>query len=321
MSAVTDGADILYCVDTFEVVVEGDIGDKDQWAPGAIPPSAVASSKEGVIPSVGISFDQAVGICANTPVIGPDGEQYGVKHLVTREEWRDAADGVPGPGGTEFPYGNEVDADICATPDQFGNPVYDGLQPTGSLPDCVSAFGLYDQCGNAWEWADAGLATDAEVWFDLTASAGLMIEVDDDGYLSVSSGWAPSLVHLMMMCGIGPDLTVDEDGRLLVWLNESSQAQFSSGLLMFGDGFHTISGDEFLPVVLGLPDVPSFPFNCPLIPILDPPSVPIPVKLGGAYYAGFPDSCGTMFHGLRHTHDFDGTIGFRCACPPMLFKE
>ena len=326
MGAVITGDTVLYCVDAYEVIVEGDMGDKDQLDPHAKPPTAVALSVKGVIPSTGVSFDQAVAICANTPVIDPAGGQHGFKQLVTVAEWRDAADGVPGRGGTRFPFGDEFDPTICATPDGSGAPIYQELQLTGSLPECVSAFGLYDQCGNAFEWADSGMSTDARGWFELTNSAGYSMGVDADGALTISAGWDPDLFQLRMAAiPIHEDLVVDEEGRLTVRFDPAQyvmRGEIPSGFLVFGDRPEGASGGAYLPITLLTKSPPMEADTVPLKPILDPPALPIPAKVGGAYYSGFPeDSCSTNAASFGHAHDFDGTIGFRCACAPVRFLE
>lgn len=317
---------VAYCVDTYEVIVEGDMGDKDQYDSSAHPPTAIAVSAPGVIPSIGVSYDQAVAICANTPVIDPAGVHRGFKHLVTSEEWRDAADGVVGKGGTRFPYGDDFDPNACATLDGDGRTVHQNLQPTGSLPDCVSAFGLFDQCGNAFEWADSGLTTDAQGWFGLAKSAGYPMGVDADGALIISSGWEPKLFRLHMASVLGTEhLVVDEDGRLTVPFDPARYAigeEIPSGFLIFAGRLEGSTGTAYLPVTLSTSDSPMQPDKVPLRPIFDPPALPIPAKVGGAYYTGSPkDSCSTSRQSLMHAHDFTGTIGFRCACAPVRFLE
>ncbi|MDP7113849.1 MAG: hypothetical protein QGH45_17905 [Myxococcota bacterium] len=149
MSLVGDpaGGDELYCIDTYEVVVEGEAGDLDQFAGGAQLPDAVAYSRPGEIPTAFISFGQALAICANTPVLDDDGVEVGRKWLATSAQWRDAADGVPGDGGSTYPYGDELDAAVCATPELDGTPVYDELQPTGSQVEWAFLDHTHDWSG------------------------------------------------------------------------------------------------------------------------------------------------------------------------------
>jgi len=73
--------------------------------------------------------------------------------LCTSAQWEDACDGVVGPGGSRYPYGDTYEAGRCATGDKRGAAL---KQPvlTGSRKGCVSAFGVHDMAGNLWEWAD-----------------------------------------------------------------------------------------------------------------------------------------------------------------------
>lgn len=131
-----------FCIDTFEAKVEGDLGDLgnlDQgtdWPDGST--TAVATSVQGVEPDVNLSWYQAVAVCENAG-----------KHLCTVAEWQAAC------GANLYPWGDAPPVDeVCAVPHEDGTTDWEWLVPTGSLPDCRSPAGVYDQLGNAWEWAD-----------------------------------------------------------------------------------------------------------------------------------------------------------------------
>jgi len=92
----------------------------------------------------------------------------GDKRLCTREEWTFACEGE---AMQPYPYyPGQVRRDVCnhdnKPPNVFlarhpGDPMAVRLDallvPAGSMPDCVSPFGVYDQVGNIDEWVEGGL--------------------------------------------------------------------------------------------------------------------------------------------------------------------
>ncbi len=134
-----------FCVDAWETTVTGERGPHDQgdtWPESAT--TALAEPIEGVVPSVGVSWYQAVAACANAG-----------KHLCTVAEWQAAC------GESALPWGTEPPPDeVCALPAPDSTTEWTELQPTGSLPDCRSPAGVFDQIGNAWEWADPQASDD-----------------------------------------------------------------------------------------------------------------------------------------------------------------
>jgi hypothetical protein len=320
MSLVGDPAsgDELYCIDTYEVVVEGESGDLDQFADGAQLPDAVAYSRSGEVPTAFISFGQALAICANTPVLNDDGVEVGSKWLATSAQWRDAADGVPGDGGSTYPYGDELDAAVCATPELDGTPVYDELQLTGSMDGCVSAYGVYDQCGNIWEWTDPGLYLDVDGWFDAAELGEFPLESDDDGTLVAGEDAELSRLDLFVSHLPLPELGVDETGALCVVVepDQIEPGGFPWGYLTLDlAGDNMANADGALPVEIQIPDPP--PPCLPLLLLANQDGVPLADKRGGAYYVGDPSWCQVEWAFLDHTHDWSGTIGFRCASEPL----
>ncbi len=137
------------CIDRYEATLtDDDLGYDDQI--GVYPDTetlAVAMSEAGVIPTAPLSWYQARGACLNAG-----------KHLCTVTEWQTAC------GEASFPWGEEPPAEEnCAVPAPDGTTPWTELQPTGSLPECRTPEGVYDQIGNAWEWADPEVLDEAGV--------------------------------------------------------------------------------------------------------------------------------------------------------------
>ena len=76
---------------------------------------------------------------------------YGMR-LPTQQEWQYLA---AGPKHLAYPWGNEKDYSKCNV---FG----DKILPVNALPEGVSPFGLYNMCGNVWEFT-------SEVYCDAAA--------------------------------------------------------------------------------------------------------------------------------------------------------
>jgi formylglycine-generating enzyme required for sulfatase activity len=70
-------------------------------------------------------------------------EYYGMR-LPTEPEWQYLA---AGPEHFRYPWGNKKEYSRCNV---YGT----GLVPVNSFPEGVSPFGLYNMCGNIWEFTD-----------------------------------------------------------------------------------------------------------------------------------------------------------------------
>jgi formylglycine-generating enzyme required for sulfatase activity len=68
------------------------------------------------------------------------------KRLPTEEEWQFAAQGND---ARKFPWGNEM------LPGHCNGEGSGGTTPVRAFPEGRSPFGLYDLCGNVWEWTES----------------------------------------------------------------------------------------------------------------------------------------------------------------------
>ncbi|MCX7957561.1 MAG: formylglycine-generating enzyme family protein, partial [Deltaproteobacteria bacterium] len=92
-------------------------------------------NKRGATPKTNVGLQEAESLC-----------QKAGKRLCSEEEWEKAC---KGPGNAKFAYGNTFVPGKCNTADAEGNK--SGLQASGSLPGCVSGYGVFDMSGNAAE--------------------------------------------------------------------------------------------------------------------------------------------------------------------------
>jgi formylglycine-generating enzyme len=97
----------------------------------------------GSHPVVLVRYDDAVAYCAwLSEAIGR------AARLPSEAEWEKAARG--GADGLRYPWGNDADPTRC---NYLSDPAVKrtrGTRPTGTYPP--NAYGLYDVCGNVWEW-------------------------------------------------------------------------------------------------------------------------------------------------------------------------
>ncbi len=310
MSLIGDDPATQFCIHTYEPVVTGNFGDKDQYATGAVPPSdIVMTSTAGVIPTVGYSTDQAFAFC--------DGLGW---HLATYEEWRLAA-----VGGSDdaYPYGDTYDPEACATlttvPSQE-------IQLTGSFSSCVSRNGVYDQIGNIWEWVDSEQTVDASAFFANMSAKGAHISEGDDGSVQMD----PASVNLSRLMIAGPannaTLSLDTEGNVIVTISSSTVwNDQDSGFLTYGwDGSHNADStptlaENDLPIQIILDDTPSTsaPYQGHLVVNHGLDGTPLVAKVGAADYVGEDPSQYTVdYVYIGHLHDFDATAGGRCVTTP-----
>lgn len=139
-----------FCISAYEMTMtEGQLGNKDQGAgfPDGSTRIEALVSASGLRPTM-TSWYQAYAAC----------ETQGWS-LCTSEQWEDACDGLPGPGGKIYP---SVDGEFvpgrCSIGDHRSN-LSMPLTLTGEMPGCRTESGIFDMQGNLWEWVDSGART------------------------------------------------------------------------------------------------------------------------------------------------------------------
>ena len=281
----------VYCVDPYEVaVVDG-----------------IAVSAAGVVPTEGLTFDEAQAACAAAMVVDEAGVARGPKHLITSAEWEDAADNVVGAGGTRYPYGDDWVDGACVTATAAGAPGTSGTQPAGGAPACVSSFGVYDQVGNLWEWMDPGYAVDSAKALARFAALGVTVQ-SPDGRTLLGEGPVEQLQ--LQVIGVLPGTVSAVEGRLFVSADQLAFPDRSRGFM------RALTDDPaagWYPVELEPVDGGAGGAWINADPSHE--GTAIPDKRGCAWYVGYGEGCDVHLAVLFHTHDFRGTIGFRCAAP------
>lgn len=291
-----------WCIDAYEVgLVDGAL-----------------VSAPALDPLVGFSFEDAVAACAATAALDAAGEPYAMRRLATSEEWTDAGDGVIGDGGATYPWGDAWDDTRCVTPTADGALQFEALQRTGSMPTCVSAFGVYDLVGNAWEWADPGLRFDVDAALATFAAGGVAIAEADDAALVWGGGEVDTI--RLNVAGVQPStLTVTPEGRL-----EVAAAQIEPRLSeFFGRG--NLEGVDLpgppLPVLLASTDPEDPGASWRVHTAREYDGRTLPDKRGCAWYTGNAGACALGAPSYAHMPDFAGTIGFRCVAPPYPIPD
>lgn len=99
-------------------------------------------NKERVVPRNFVNWTEAKELCEKEE-----------KRLCTSAEWQRACQG---PKYKKFPYGNRGNRSICNT-DNPGEPAYPRnltkyIKGSGTMPNCVSDYGVYDMSGGLSEW-------------------------------------------------------------------------------------------------------------------------------------------------------------------------
>lgn len=284
----------------------------DTWERAEVDGGTV--SAVGMVPLTGRTFEEAVAACEEL-VLDGGGEGYATAHLATQAEWEDAGDGVVGEGGTVWPWGDVYDASLCAIPTDEGEYPFDEIQLTGSMPGCVSSFGVFDQIGNAWEWVDSERDLDSADAASQFATAGITLAFDTDEAVSLVSGDPTPLT--VDAAGVRPPtLTIAADGHLEIGA-EQIEPPFDA---FFARGYLRVEGvDAFLPVALQTTDPADEAAPWRVYRAAEYDGRRLPDKRGCAWYTGNSTGCTLSTSNYTHLPDFDGTIGFRCVAPPFAW--
>ena len=112
---------------------------------------------------------------------------YGMR-LPTEQEWQYLA---AGPKHLRYPWGNKKDYNKC-------NCFSTGVEKVNSHPEGVSPFGLYNMCGNVWEYTDElhcdhACEHDKDHYF-ITLRGGSYYAAQD--YWAAEKGAIPNEAHL-----------------------------------------------------------------------------------------------------------------------------
>ncbi len=297
--AIPNEGEPVYCVQAYEALIHDD---------------GTATSEADRVPSGNVTLPHAMAACAATPVLDEDGGEHGVMRLIRRYAWLDAGDGVMGDGGSTFPWGEDpVDGqcalDVPGSPGRFPDPV-----PSGSMAECVSDFGVYDQIGNYWEWVDLEITADADAWIAARATEGWDITRDGDNVRVTGEG-ALAGWWLRAMCSDFQRLYVDDDGFLSVELRNPAETCSAAG-----QGYivrQTTSDSAVAPEALDvLPVRMDFASDRRTGRVfIDREGEAVGGKVGGAHYSGGDVDLQYLYVG--HIPSFGGTIGFRCEAPPF----
>ena len=218
-------------------------------------------------------------------------------------------DGTVGDGGHQYSYGDIWSDSACATPQHDGTVIYNEVQESGYFSECVSAFGIYDQIGNIWEWADPERDIDIEQFFSIVEAGGSSIEPLSSNQIAFE-GNSQSL--WLDVAGAQNQLTLGNDGLLYAAAISADVASMDTdinGYLRFVFQGPGVAG-EFLPIRVSREVIDGL---YPIEVAWERNGMPLTAKAGCAYYVGDSTACRIESVQSSHAYDFIGSIGFRCA--------
>ena len=94
-------------------------------------------NKKGGLPAIEVNFNEAVKACQKRKL-----------HVCTEKEWEAAC---MGPARRHWPYGDKYVATRCRH-GLVGPGESNPAVPSGSYDRCATPDGIFDMCGNVWEW-------------------------------------------------------------------------------------------------------------------------------------------------------------------------
>jgi hypothetical protein len=280
----------IFCIQPFEARINS---------------SGEAVSEQGQLPDINRSLVDAFTACEHTV---RDGVRL---RLATHQEWLDAGDGQIGEGGKAFPWGEKDDARCIL--DSPKNPNrWETVQPTGSMSECVSEWGVYDQIGNAWEWVDLQQTASLDEWVRLLENQNYSVKASESK-IQISEQLLPRM-RLQTIC-VDMNRLVIQDGSLHVDLKRPISPDCESG----GKGYLWVSladrkhQNHIIPDVGSLLPVQIIGTNVVWDKSRDAEQVG--AKVGGSFYSGAQMTLKDLWIG--HIPSFDGSIGFRCTSDPL----
>jgi hypothetical protein len=179
---------------------------------------------------------------------------------------------------------------------------------------CVSASGVYDLVGNAWEWTDSALLVDVDQWFGLAETAGFAVK-EVDGLLKADPAAASAFVF--EISGLHGALEVTDEGYLAVAVDhvdrDWGEALFS-GYLILEALRDPPPAHGFLPIeVVGVQGADGKRWAM-LRVRRDWDGTSLPDKRGCSYYA--TTHCTLQSRSFHHSVAAQLTVGFRCVWQP-----
>ena len=268
----------LFCVQPFEARILED---------------GKAISTKGTLPDIHVSFEMATEACANTEVNGRP------LRLMNIAEW------IMAGGGRRYPWGDSFEEN-CILDSEKTHGQWKTVQPTGSMPKCVSEYGVFDQIGNAWEWVNLEQTATRDAWLAMIRAKGFEVEVSQTE-IQLEANLLPRLQY-KTICVYMNGSTI-EQGLLVVDL----ASPIPSDCVDAGQGYLWFRQHEYSEDTIPEPGslLPVKLWGSRIVWHKERDGERVGAKVGGSYYSGGASTLNSFWVG--HIPSFDGSIGFRCA--------